>query len=94
MAERNNNFFKKILDLPWYYLVSDVDVASRCKVAGSLTTNKENLLVLVLGAICKNGGVSKYPMIFQGDNGSEFKSDVTKLLKKHNADIQTIATKY
>ena len=54
-------------------------------------TKKSNLVILLLGAICKKGGVFKYPKIFQGDDGPEFKSDVTKLLKKHNAEIKTIA---
>ena len=54
-------------------------------------TKKANLVVLVLGAICKKGGVFKYTKIFQGDNGSEFKNDVTKLLKKYNAEMKTIA---
>ena len=35
----------------------------------------------------------KYPKVFQCDNGTEFKSDVTKLLEKDNADIRRI-TKY
>ena len=36
----------------------------------------------------------KCPKIFQCDNGSEFKSGVTKLLEKHNVDIQRVTTKY
>ena len=32
--------------------------------------------------------------MFQCDNGSEFKSDVTKLLEKHNVDIRRTTTKY
>ena len=71
------------------HIVTDIDVASRCKVTRSLRAKKANLVVLVLGAICKKGGVFKYLKMFQGD-----KSDATKLLKKHNADTQTIAAKY
>ena len=33
-------------------------------------------------------------MVFQCDDGSEFKNEVTKLLEKHNADIQRATTKY
>ena len=40
----------------------------------------------MLKTIYKEGGVFKYPKVFQCDNGSEFKRDVTKLLEKHNAD--------
>ena len=36
----------------------------------------------------------KYPKIFQCDNGSEFKNEVTKLLEKHNVDIRRATTKY
>ena len=47
-----------------------------------------------LEAICKKGGVFKYPKVFQCDNGSAFKSDVTKLLEKHDVDIRRTKTKY
>ena len=36
----------------------------------------------------------KYPKIFQCDNGSEFKNEVTKLLEKHNVDIRRATTKH
>ena len=36
----------------------------------------------------------KYPKVFQGDNGPEFKGDVTKLLEKHNVDIRRTTTEY
>ena len=45
-------------------------------------------------AIYKNGGVFIYPKVFQCDNGSEFKREVTKLLEKHNVDIRRTTTKY
>ena len=35
-----------------------------------------------------------YPMIFQCDNGSEFKAEVTKMLEKHEVRIQCATTKY
>ena len=51
------------------------------------------------GCICvrsnyKNSGAYKYPKIFQCDNGSEFKNEVTKLLEKHNVEIRRATTKY
>ena len=46
------------------------------------------------GNTYKEGGVFKYPKVFQCDNGSKFKSDVTKLLEKHNVDIRGITTNY
>ena len=35
-----------------------------------------------------------YPKIFQCDNGSEFKGDVTKMLKKQEVKTQRVMTKY
>ena len=39
-------------------------------------------------------GPLTYPKIFQCDNGSEFKAEVTKLLEKHKVRIQCTMTKY
>ena len=39
-------------------------------------------------------GPLTYPKIFQCDNGSEFKAEVTKLLEKHDVRIQCTTTKY
>ena len=36
----------------------------------------------------------KYPSVFQCDNSSEFKADVTKLLKSHNVKINHVTRKY
>ena len=77
------------------YILSGVDVASRYKVAKPLTTKKSSEVAFLLGAIYKKkGGLFKYPKVFQIDNGSEFKGEVTKLLEKHNVDIREATTKY
>ena len=39
-------------------------------------------------------GPLKYPKIFQCDNGSEFKGDVTKMLEKNEVKIQLVTMKY
>ena len=39
-------------------------------------------------------GPLKYPKIFQCDNASEFKEDVTKMLEKNEVKIQRVMTKY
>ena len=39
-------------------------------------------------------GPLTYPKIFQYDNGSEFKVEVTKLLEKHEVKIRHTTTKY
>ena len=38
------------------------------------------------------GGPLTYPKIFQCDNGSEFKAEVTKLLEKHEVNIRRATT--
>ena len=39
-------------------------------------------------------GPLKFPKIFQCDNGSEFKRDVTKMLEKNEVKIRRVMTKY
>ena len=39
-------------------------------------------------------GPLMYPKIFQCDNGSKFKGEVTKMLEKHEVKIQRVTTKY
>ena len=74
------------------YILTGIDVASRYKVTRLLRTKKSSEVVSALDAICKDA--FKYPMVFQCDNGAKFKHEVTKLLEKHNVDIQRAATKY
>ena len=71
-----------------------IDVASKYKVARALRTKKASEVAFVLEAIYKNDGVCKYHRAFQCDNETEFKSEVTRLLEKHNVDIRRITTKY
>ena len=76
------------------YVLTGINVASRCKVARPLRTKKSSEVAFVLEAIYKKGGVSKYPKVFQCDNGSEFKNEVTKLLEKHSVDIGRATIRY
>ena len=39
-------------------------------------------------------GPLTYPKIFQCDNGSKFKAEVTKMLEKHEVKIRRVKTKY
>ena len=64
------------------------------KVTRPLRTRKSSEVAFVLEAIYKKCGVFEYPKVFQCDNGSEFKNEVTKLLEKHNVDIRRATTKY
>ena len=76
------------------YILTGIDVASRYKVARPFKTKRSNEVAFLLEAIYKKGGASKYPKVFQCDNGSDFKNEVTKLLEKHSVDIRRATTKY
>ena len=76
------------------YILTGIDVASRYKVTRALRTKKSSEVAFFLEAICKMGGMFKYSKVFQCDDGSEFKNEVTKLLEKHNFDIRRATAKY
>ena len=78
----------------YQYILKDINIASRYKVARPLKTKKSREVAFVFEAIYKKGGVCKYPKVFQCNNGSEFKNEVTKLLEKHSVDIRRATTKY
>ena len=69
------------------YILSGIDVASRYKVARPLRTKQAKDVAEMIADIYKVGPLT-YPKIFQCDNGSEFKADVTKLLGKHEVKIR------
>ena len=75
------------------YILSRIDVASRCKVARPLRTKQAKDLADMIANIYKVGPLT-YSKIFQCDNGSEFKAEVTKMLEKHEVRIQSSTTKY
>ena len=76
------------------YILTGIDVASRHRVARALKTIKPSEVAFVLEVIYKKGGVFKYPKVFQCDNRSELKSEMTRLLKKRNVEIRRATTKY
>ena len=75
------------------YILAGIDAASRYKVARPLRTKQARDVAEMIDDIYKVGPLM-YPKIFQCDNGSEFKAEVTKLLKKHDIKIQQVTTKY
>ena len=75
------------------YILTGIDVASSYKVARALRNKKADEVAFVFEAVYKKGGDFKYPKIFQCDNGSEFKSKVTKLLESHSVEIKRATTK-
>ena len=74
------------------YILAGIDAASRYKVARPLRTKQAHDVGEMIADIYKVGPLT-YPKIFQCDNGSEFKADVTKLLEKHEVRIQRVTMK-
>ena len=68
------------------YILAGIDAASRFKVATPLRTKQAKDLAEIIADIYKVGPLT-YPKIFQCDNGSEFKGEVTKMLEKHAVKI-------
>ena len=75
------------------YILAGIDAASRFKVARPLKTKQVRDVAEMIADIYKVGPL-KYPKIFQCDNGSEFKGDVTKMLEKNEVKIRRVMTKY
>ena len=75
------------------YILTGIDVASRFKVTGPLRTKQARGVAEMISDIYKVGPLT-YPKIFQCDNGSEFKGDLTKMLEKNEVKIRQVTTKY
>ena len=75
------------------YILAGIDAASRYKVARPLRTKQARDVAEMIDDIYKVGPLT-YPKIFQCDNGSEFKGEVTKMLEKHEVKIQRVTMKY
>ena len=69
------------------YILAGIDAASRYKVTRSLRTKQVRDIAEMIADIYKVGLLT-YPKIFQCDNGSKFKGDVTKMLEKNEVKIQ------
>ena len=64
------------------YILAGLDATSRFKVMRPLRTKQACDVAEMIADIYKVGPL-KYPKIFQCDNGSEFKGEVTKSLEKN-----------
>ena len=69
------------------YILAAIDAASRFKVTRPLRTKQARDVAELIADIYKVGPL-KYPKIFQCDNCSEFKGEVTKILEKNEVKIQ------
>ena len=77
------------------YIPAGIDAASRFKVMRMrpLRTKQVRDVAEMIADIYKVGPLT-YPKIFQCDNGSEFKGEMTKMLEKHEVKIWRVTTKY
>ena len=75
------------------YILAGIDAASRYKVARPLRTKQVRDVAEMIVDVYKVGPLT-YPKIFQCDNGSEFKGEVTKMLEKNEVKIRRVTTKY
>ena len=75
------------------YILAGIDAASRYKVARPLRTKQARDVAEMIADIYKVGPLN-YPKIFQCDNGSTFKGEVTKMLEKQEVKIQRVTKKY
>ena len=75
------------------YILSGIDVTSRYKVERASRSKQAKDVADMIADIYKVGPLT-YPKIFQCDNGSEFKVEVTKMLEKHEVKIRRVTTKY
>ena len=75
------------------YILAGIDAASRYRVVRPLRTKQARDVAEMIADIYKVGPLT-YPKIFQCNNGSEFKGDVTKMLEKNEIKIRLVMTKY
>ena len=69
------------------YILAGINAASRYKVARPLRTKQARDVAEMVADIYKVGPLT-YPKIFQCDNGSEFKGEMTKILEKQEVKIK------
>ena len=75
------------------YIPDGIDAASRFKIVRLLRTKQAHDVAEMIADIYKVGPLT-YPKIFQCNNSSEFKGEVTKMLEKHEVKILRVTTKY
>ena len=75
------------------YILAGIDAASKYKDMRPLRTKQARDVAEMIADIYKVGPLT-YPKIFQCDNGSEFKGEVTKMLEKQEVKIRRVMTKY
>ena len=69
------------------YILAVIDATSRYKVTRPLRTKQARDVAEMIADIYKVGPLT-YPSIFQCNNGSEFKGEMTKMLEKNEVKIR------
>ena len=75
------------------YILAGINAASRYKVARPLRKKQARDVAEMIANIYKVGPLT-YPKIFQYDNSSKLKGEVTKMLQRHEVKIWRVTTKY
>ena len=75
------------------YIIAGIDAASKYRVVRPLRMKQARDVAVMIADIYKVGPLA-YPKIFQCDNSSEFKGNVTKMLEKNEVKIRRVMTKY
>lgn len=83
----------KVYQNTYKYVLNVVDIASGYKVSRPLRTKKASEVAELFKDIYKKGPL-KYPDELHVDNGTEFKSDVNKLMEERNVKVKRVTTKY
>ncbi|XP_057316766.1 uncharacterized protein LOC130657782 [Hydractinia symbiolongicarpus] len=83
----------KLYGSTYKYILTEIDVASRYKIVRPLRMKKASEVADMVKDIYKAGPLH-YPKTFQCEHGSEFKSDITKLLEGKGVEIKQATTKY
>ena len=83
----------KVYQNTYKYTLNVIDVASRYKASRPLKTKKASEVADMLRDIYKKGPL-KYPKELHVDGGTEFKSQVDKLMGEHSVKVKRVTTKY
>ena len=83
----------KVYNNTYKYVLNVIDIASGYKVSRPLRTKKASEVADMFQDIYKKGPL-RYPEELHVDNGTEFKSNLDKLMQEHSVKVKRVTTKY
>ena len=83
----------KVYQSTYKYVLNVIDIASGYKASRPLRTKKASEVAEMFADIYKKGPL-KYPEELHVDGGTEFKSQVDKLMGEHSVEVKRVTTKY